>query len=1465
MSSGPPSTPARSSAPSSSIVRTRSPAKYARKLAFTIKREEVQLQPESDNEQLISDADAQLLLGLHLSSATPAPPSITSPASRVSIASLVNAVDIPVPLPGPAPPHSAPPRTTTFSEPPIHQLRARSASPRAPPPLALSSLGAHTPEIGSAVESRATRSMSISLEPEPAPVVELVQLPVVRMASAPPGKSANKASTSLPSKSSSSSPAKSSPTKSALLRELSPIDKPGKPRGRVSKGPKKRSGPGWIIESCTTSGAASDDEVDLAPPSSSPQPSVLATKLEDLTRDVFGGDSDLSDFSSDSDEPEQEEYDPGLAGLPALPASSEIFQTSARSSVRLMTRSAESPGKSEAAMSEPEVEQTTRSRGRGGRGRRGSTRRATSEARSVNGESEHEEEDQGAAAGSRGRGGSKPRGRGASSSRGRGASKARARSTSRANSAESEEETPTGSGPKRGGSVGPRARGRGARRGSAASVSGARGARGAGRRPYRTVVEAPVSTTSSVSLGTYNPDPSAVIPRMSRRAKQSASSGTITTSSALTELSSPSLGGTQFLGSPALNQAQLLESPSLGGGASIRSDAGMTHVSESVEGTHVSETTGEDEIVDVVSLESPKRKLVVRDFGHERVESPKRIESPRRAEASKRTESPRRMESPKRAELSSRMESPRRRAEDIPESPRTQTLELVLPRSKSKSARTIATPARLVPASIGGSASRSPRQVYVLLPSSSGHRGHSRRDASPSDGQSGDEEPVKGRRKSHGGGDRDSPSKRSRVDHGASSSKNKGKGKAVADDADMDSEMADYSSRRSRRQWKPTARAVESAVQELGFNDDEYHGPVWVTIKESRSTGSSAPSEDSGSRSMSLVRSTSADKSTKSSGKRRRDDHDHTSSGSKRSKTNVNADASTSRPPMIHLQDGDFILRVQDKRCFYYAWDQTIVPRCLACRKKKAGDTCRFMGIRSFKLKPVSFDAIGVTFDSRRTKEQPDYHLPFKWNITPKIEHVDRIRSVLAPALDYVLEDELKHVLKDFTIWRPVEIEVRATCDVCATSMFASCHMCTQCGRELCGDCFRQVELMCPAGTPSVYRSSERKDQQLHKYRSCSSGSIFHLPRNFRPITRFTRKELEETLKDMKKITGRNPLPFPPMTSHIAKWASHIPIWNPTSPQASTEPPALSEAGSSHDVSSPRATPDLQLASMPIIASPTMSPTHEDGFAPQVGAEAGKRPVASQHGYVDSTGVPTHRINYFQRDITEEAFKPIWARGEPVVVQGLLEDFKIKWTPEYFIEQYGEQECVIVDCVNDKQLLLTVEWFFAQFGQPDRGDAILKLKDWPARADFRDDFPELFTDFMDALPIPNYTRRDGILNVASHFATNAIAPDLGPKMYNAFASNEGPGGQGSTRLHMDMADAVNIMMYANNSKDGLPGAAALENIDRCEKLTAEFRNENDTFTWKEDVLQLRTMMMYAWRSATQLRRAWEEEFSSVKE
>ena len=44
-------------------------------------------------------------------------------------------------------------------------------------------------------------------------------------------------------------------------------------------------------------------------------------------------------------------------------------------------------------------------------------------------------------------------------------------------------------------------------------------------------------------------------------------------------------------------------------------------------------------------------------------------------------------------------------------------------------------------------------------------------------------------------------------------------------------------------------------------------------------------------------------------------------------------------------------------------------------------------------------------------------------------------------------------------------------------------------------------------------------------------------------------------------------------------------------------------------------------------------------------------------------------------------------------------------------------------------------------------------------------------------------------------------------MYNSMASSQEAGSKGSTRLHMDMADAFNVMLYASDCADGSPGYA----------------------------------------------------------
>ncbi|KAF7354901.1 Clavaminate synthase-like protein [Mycena sanguinolenta] len=274
---------------------------------------------------------------------------------------------------------------------------------------------------------------------------------------------------------------------------------------------------------------------------------------------------------------------------------------------------------------------------------------------------------------------------------------------------------------------------------------------------------------------------------------------------------------------------------------------------------------------------------------------------------------------------------------------------------------------------------------------------------------------------------------------------------------------------------------------------------------------------------------------------------------------------------------------------------------------------------------------------------------------------------------------------------------------------------------------------------------------------------------------------------------------------------------------------------------------------------------------------------------VNSEEVPSHEILRFtDSELTDEVFRPLWAKGDPLLVTDAGKKLKIHWSPEYFIEKYGAASCLIIECQTEENKVTTVGEFFRTFGQYEGREKCWKLKDWPPEKDFKSDFPE---------------------------------------MYNANANRENVGNKGSTRLHMDMADALNLMTYAAPDADGKEGCAAWdlfraqdsdkirqfmrakfaltsndpihmqqiyleddarrqlweeygkageavfipagcahqvrnlsdcikvaidfvspENIERCEKLTREFREVNQSKVWKEDVLQLRTMMWFAWLS-----------------
>lgn len=91
--------------------------------------------------------------------------------------------------------------------------------------------------------------------------------------------------------------------------------------------------------------------------------------------------------------------------------------------------------------------------------------------------------------------------------------------------------------------------------------------------------------------------------------------------------------------------------------------------------------------------------------------------------------------------------------------------------------------------------------------------------------------------------------------------------------------------------------------------------------------------------------------------------------------------------------------------------------------------------------------------------------------------------------------------------------------------------------------------------------------------------------------------------------------------------------------------------------------------------------------------------------------VRTKMIERFDSDsFTDESFHDLWLRGNPIVVHGLCSKFKRKWSPSFFIEHYGKETCIIVDCQTDKREETTVAEFFASFGKYKGREGCWKLK-----------------------------------------------------------------------------------------------------------------------------------------------------------
>ncbi|XP_059803336.1 probable JmjC domain-containing histone demethylation protein 2C isoform X3 [Hypanus sabinus] len=166
-------------------------------------------------------------------------------------------------------------------------------------------------------------------------------------------------------------------------------------------------------------------------------------------------------------------------------------------------------------------------------------------------------------------------------------------------------------------------------------------------------------------------------------------------------------------------------------------------------------------------------------------------------------------------------------------------------------------------------------------------------------------------------------------------------------------------------------------------------------------------------------------------------------------------------------------------------------------------------------------------------------------------------------------------------------------------------------------------------------------------------------------------------------------------------------------------------------------------------------------------------------------------------------FRECWRQEQPVLVSGVHKKLNSNlWKSESFNKEFADQKADLINC-KDGSIISSVKMqnFWDGFEDITKrlksksGESLLlKLNDWPSGEDFKNMMPSRYDDFMKNLPLPQYCNPEGSLNLASRLPSFFIQPDLGPKLcgvYGRATVDE----HGTTNLHLDVADVVNVLVY----------------------------------------------------------------------
>ncbi|CAL8466277.1 g5813 [Coccomyxa elongata] len=418
--------------------------------------------------------------------------------------------------------------------------------------------------------------------------------------------------------------------------------------------------------------------------------------------------------------------------------------------------------------------------------------------------------------------------------------------------------------------------------------------------------------------------------------------------------------------------------------------------------------------------------------------------------------------------------------------------------------------------------------------------------------------------------------------------------------------------------------------------------------------------------------------------------------------------------------------------------------------------------------------------------------------------------------------------------WEDPE-DFRHLCDRCATSIADLRRTCACCaetsdGYDLCMHCCGDVrgpdgEVHCPLGHPMTLvrffmnDMVEAVQQTIKMAKDGDKGMWQWRPENASgherteavPCAGATTKPKGKSGRQKKRATWDSAVGPNPSTAATGQ------------PPATFEPAHLATATLPCDTNMPDVVPAAAAEQLPVAAAAADIPALPKSMLPvdprqkwwyQEVADECKRVAASRPGgwqnYVFTPHADDLAMFNADRPAQVRLFQEVWREGVPVVVRGVRKGYQ--WNPVTMCRATtennsrfdGEQEIEVVDCNDWAVENMKQSTFFRLYEQDNENEVMYKLKDWPPHAHFSERLGRHNQDFMEMLPMPEYSHPTGPLNLLSYLKDNSVKPDLGPKSYVAFGRVKEHEGHGDsvTKLHCDLSDAVNIICHVAGNGTG---------------------------------------------------------------